>query len=351
MIPKESTVLIARGATMGRSCLLGEDMAINQTCYALVPDREKVGPYFLFYSIKLLDSFFQKIAHGAIFNTVIGSGLRETDINLPPSPPNAALPVFFPPWMTKSNSTSQTNATLEAIAQAIFKEWFVNFNFPPTSTGSVGEAANQGPLPELVEGKGPMHESELGPIPVGWRVLPLDEIAEFLNGLALQKYSAENDQDYLPVIKIRELRNGITNSTDRANKNIPSNYIIKDGDLLFSWSGSLEVKFWVGGEGALNQHLFKASSTDYPSWFCYFWLLYHLNEFRNIAADKATTMGHIKRGHLSETLCLIPDSLERMNEIVGPIIEQLINNEKEIITLAQIRDALLPKLMRGEIEV
>jgi type I restriction enzyme S subunit len=196
-----------------------------------------------------------------------------------------------------------------------------------------------------------MHESELGPIPVGWRVLPLDEIAEFLNGLALQKYSAENDQDYLPVIKIRELRNGITNSTDRANKNIPSNYIIKDGDLLFSWSGSLEVKFWVGGEGALNQHLFKASSTDYPSWFCYFWLLYHLNEFRNIAADKATTMGHIKRGHLSETLCLIPDSLERMNEIVGPIIEQLINNEKEIITLAQIRDALLPKLMRGEIEV
>jgi type I restriction enzyme S subunit len=111
-----------------------------------------------------------------------------------------------------------------------------------------------------------MHESELGPIPVGWRVLPLDEIAEFLNGLALQKYSAENDQDYLPVIKIRELRNGITNSTDRANKNIPSNYIIKDGDLLFSWSGSLEVKFWVGGEGALNQHLFKVSSTDYPSW-------------------------------------------------------------------------------------
>lgn len=107
MIPKESTVLIARGATMGRSCLLGEDMAINQTCYALVPDREKVGPYFLFYSIKLLDSFFQKIAHGAIFNTVIGSGLRETDINLPPSPPNAALPVFSPPWMTKSNSTAR----------------------------------------------------------------------------------------------------------------------------------------------------------------------------------------------------------------------------------------------------
>ena len=111
------------------------------------------------------------------------------------------------------------------------------------------------------------------------------------------------------------------------------------------------MKFWVGGEAALNQHLFKVTSQQYPLWFCYFWILHHLREFRSIAADKATTMGHIKRGHLSEAMCLVPTQLEQINKVVEPIIEKLINNEKEMISLAQIRDTLLPKLMCGEIAV
>ncbi len=189
----------------------------------------------------------------------------------------------------------QTNVTLEAIAQAIFKEWFINFNFP----GGTGEVV----------------ESELGMIPKGWKILPLDKIAEFLNGLALQNYPAKNDCNYLPVIKIREMKNGITNSSDKASKNLPSKYIIHDGDLLFSWSGSLEIIFWVGGDGALNQHLFKVTSRDYPLWFCYFWILQYIDKFRGIAEDKTTTMGHIQRHHISEALCLIPDrGLEQSND-------------------------------------
>jgi len=147
----------------------------------------------------------------------------------------------------KIELNSQTNSTLEAIAQAIFKQWFVDFTYP----GATGE----------------MVDSELGPIPKGWRIKPLDEIADFLNGLALQKFPPENETEYLPVIKIRELRNGVTESSDQASRKLPKDYIIQDGDLLFSWSGSLEVKFWVGGEGALNQHLFKVTSKNFPPWF------------------------------------------------------------------------------------
>ena len=186
-----------------------------------------------------------------------------------------------------------------------------------------------------------------------WKTKPLDEVAEFLNGLALQKYPARIGEEFLPAIKIRELRNGITNQTDKANLDLPKNYIINNGDILFSWSGSLEVVIWTNGKGALNQHLFKVSSKEYPKWFYYFWTKHYLPEFRNIAEDKATTMGHIQRRHLTESEVLVPDkkSFEEMNKIMVPLIDKIINLKLESQTLSLIRDALLPKLMNGEIRV
>ena len=188
-------------------------------------------------------------------------------------------------------------------------------------------------------------------IPKGWSVKPLDEIANFLNGLALQKYPPENENDYLPVIKIRELRNGVTETSDRASRKLPKEYIIKDGDLLFSWSGSLEVKFWVGGDGALNQHLFKVTSKDYPLWFCYHWILHHLQDFRNIAEEKTTTMGHIKREHLSKALCLVPENIYPLDPIIQPIFSKMLANEKESQLLIKTRELLLPELMTGRFEL
>ena len=112
-----------------------------------------------------------------------------------------------------------------------------------------------------------MQDSELGEIPKGWEVKPLDQIASYLNGLALQKFPPENADEYLPVIKIAQLRAGNTNGADRASIGIRSEYIVEDGDVLFSWSGSLEVDIWTGGLGALNQHLFKVTSSSIPKWF------------------------------------------------------------------------------------
>lgn len=193
---------------------------------------------------------------------------------------------------------------------------------------------------------------DLEEIPRGWETKSLDKIADFLNGLALQKYSAKGKES-LPVIKIRELRQGITSNTDRADVNVPIEYIVGDGDILFSWSGSLEVVIWGQGKGALNQHLFKVSSKDYPKWFYYYWTKHHLPEFKHIAAGKATTMGHIKRHHLEEAECIVPDkkSLNDMTKVFEPIIERQIKNLIEIRKLVQIGDALLPKLMSGEVRV
>lgn len=223
----------------------------------------------------------------------------------------------------------QMNQTLEAMAQAIFKEWFVDFTFP----GFDGE---------LVDG-----------LPKGWRKEPLDEKISFLNGLALQKFPSKNATDFLPVIKIRELKQGISESSDKASTDIDKKYIIEDGDILFSWSGSLEVVMWCNGKGALNQHLFKVSSVKYPKWFYYYWTKEFLPIFQATAADKATTMGHIQRRHLTESLINVPDkdTLKLANDILAPLLERIKSNAIQIQTLIQTRDSLLPRLMSGKIEV
>ena len=180
----------------------------------------------------------------------------------------------------------------------------------------------------------------------------LDEVAHYLNGLALQKFPPGFGHD-LPVIKIAQLRKGDTVGADRCDAGVPPEYIVGDGDVLFSWSGSLEVELWCGGAGALNQHLFKVTSREFPKWFYYLWTLHHLDEFRLIAAGKATTMGHIQRGHLTAAKVLAPPRplLEAMTRIMAPMIEQIVANRVQSRTLATLRDTLLPKLLSGELSV
>ena len=213
------------------------------------------------------------------------------------------------------------NATLEEMAQAIFKEWFVDFNFP----GATGEFV----------------DSALGPIPIGWEAKPLDKVAHFLNGLALQKYPPKNEADELPVIKIKQLRANSIDGADISSKSISKEYHVSFADLLFSWSGSLEVSFWTGPNGALNQHLFKVTSKEYPLWFCYHWLLHYLPAFRSIAEGKATTMGHIKRENLSNKYCAIPPNIEKLGKHIEAIHRKILANSKEANYLEKTKETLL----------
>ena len=195
-------------------------------------------------------------------------------------------------------------------------------------------------------------DSELGLIPAGWVVRPLDEIANFLNGLALQKFPPTVDS-WLPVIKIAQLRKGDSVGADRAGRNIKPEYIVQNGDVLFSWSGSLEVEVWCGGEGALNQHLFKVSSDAYPKWFYYLWTKYHLENFRQIAASKATTMGHIQRAHLTQALVVTPSPsfVSSVSEFFAPLLERCITTKLQSQNLAILRDTLLPRLISGQLRL
>lgn len=195
---------------------------------------------------------------------------------------------------------------------------------------------------------------DLETIPDGWKKGNLLDIANYLNGLAMQKYRPNEDEVGLPVLKIKELRQGsCDNSSELCSPNIKPEYIIHDGDVIFSWSGSLLVDIWCGGTCGLNQHLFKVTSNTYDKWFYYLWTAHHLERFIAIAADKATTMGHIKRGELAKAEVLIPsdEDYKSINSLMNPIFNLIVAKQIEARKLAELRDELLPKLMSGEIDV
>lgn len=193
-----------------------------------------------------------------------------------------------------------------------------------------------------------------GELPEGWTNGSLLDIANYLNGLAMQKYRPAEGETGLPVLKIKELRQGSCDaSSELCSPSIKPEYIIHDGDVVFSWSGSLLVDLWCGGTCGLNQHLFKVTSEKYPKWFYYAWTAHHLARFVAIAADKATTMGHIKREELAKAEVAIPDaaSMERIGGILRPMYDLIISNRIENRKLAALRDTILPQLMSGEMDI
>ncbi len=226
------------------------------------------------------------------------------------------------------------NDNLEQQAQALFKSWFVDFE--PFKDG------------EFVE-------SELGRIPKGWGVKSLSEIADYINGLAMQNFRPLDGEIGLPVLKIKELGQGLCddNSELCSPSLIGEKYIINDGDIIFSWSGTLIVKVWCGGKCGLNQHLFVVVPHGFPKWLAYEWTNYHLGTFIKIAKDKAVTMGHIKRGELDKAIVLVPDDagMISINAMMAPLFDQIIASQTESRRLAQLRDTLLPRLMSGELKV
>ena len=281
--------------------------------------------------------------------------LSNLVVPIPPLPEQRRIAHILGTLDDMIENNRKTAKTLEAMAQAIFKSWFVDFD--PVRAKTEGRWQRGQSLPGL-----PAHlydifpdrlvDSELGEIPEGWEVRSLDQIARFLNGLALQKFPPRGEHS-LPVIKIAQLRASNTIGADRASSNLERDYVVQDGDILFSWSGSLECVLWAGGPGALNQHLFKVTSEAYPKWFCYLGVHLHLDDFRHIAAGKATTMGHIQRHHLTDAKLAVPPAalLRAADVVMAPMIDDIWRLSVQSRTLATLRDTLLPKLISGELRM
>ena len=353
IVPAGTVFLLTRGMTLHNDvpvCVAQRPMTFNQDVKALTP-KEGVDPTFLPYLIlgnkqRLLD-LVDLAGHGTgRLNT---QELKVLEISLPPLDEQRAIAHVLGTLDDKIELNRRMNEALEAVTRAIFKDWFVDFG--PVRAKAEGRPSG---LPPALDALFPasFEASELGEIPEGWEVRSLDDIADFTNGLALQRFPPDGDE-WLPVIKIAEMRRGYTSRTGKASARIDPQYIVEDGDVIFSWSGSLELVLWAHGPGALNQHLFKVTSDQFPRWFYWGWTSEYLDDFRGIAAGKATTMGHIQRHHLTDAQVAVPpmDVLRSADAPLAALVEQQIGHAVQSRSLAAQRDALLPRLMSGEIRL
>lgn len=280
-------------------------------------DKTLLDTDFLYYFMTWEDTTFSlaNIASGSANQANISSEQIESlKLLLPCIEEQRAIAEVLSSLDDKIDLLTRQNKTLEDLAQTYFRKWFIE------------DASDE------------------------WEEKGLDEIADFLNGLPLQKFPYKSGNP-LYVIKIKELNNGFSDNSDLCSFDVPEQYIVNPGDVIFSWSGSLTVDIWKYDKGALNQHLFKVTSRHYPKWFYYFWIKHHLPEFKIIAESKATTMGHIQRRDLSNAVVLVPESQElaTMDSVMCPIFNKIEKNNAQILVLKKLRDTLLPKLISGEI--
>ena len=335
--PQPGDIIFVNKGTPGRCALVPDpiDFCIAQDMMAFRVDSSKVNNLYL---LSVLRSYeIQKLIYSISVGDVIPhfkkQMLEKILIPLPSMEIQNKIADVFYELNKKIENNRRICENLEAQAQALFKEWLIDFTPFKEST---------------------FVDSEIGFIPEGWKVGTLTEIADYLNGLAMQKHPPITKDDAIPVLKIKELGQAYCdNNSDKCSKQIKPEYIIKDGDVVFSWSGTLLVDIWCGGICGLNQHLFKVTSKNYPKWFYLMWTKHHLAKFIRIAKDKAVTMGHIKRGDLEKALVAIPEEsiLNKMTETMGDIVDGIINRRLESTRLSNLRDSILPKLMSGQIKL
>ncbi|MFM9745107.1 restriction endonuclease subunit S, partial [Streptomyces brasiliscabiei] len=229
-------------------------------------------------------------------------------------------------------------------AKTIYDYWFLQFEFPD----------KDGKPYKSNGGKMVWNDQLKQEIPEGWEVANLYRIAKFINGIACQKYRPLDNKHKLPVIKITEMHDGFTTNTEFVRDSISKDHIINNGDILFSWSASLETMIWNNGKGGLNQHIFKVIPKDqFSLHYVYQTLSSYIINFKLMAEARKTTMGHITKDHLEQSIIAIPpiDLIEKFEDIVKSFYDEITNVDEESQKLKSLRNFLLPLLMNGQVKI
>ncbi len=338
------TLCITIAANIAETAILSYPMCFPDSIVGFNANPEKSSELFVYYFFEYIKKEIQKSASGSIQDNINIDYLSKMRIKVPEKDYQDKIVEVLSSIDKKILLNNQINQELEDMAKTLYDYWFVQFDFP-----------DQNGKPYKSSGGKMVYNPELKrEIPEGWGVDSLWNIANFYNGLAMQKYRPDtNEDDYLPVIKIREMMNGFSKDTEKARLDIPTEAVVERGDILFSWSATLEVIIWGKERGALNQHIFKVTSDTYPKSFIYFELKSYLKVFKAIAELRKTTMGHITQDHLKQAKIVVPpiEIISKLDAKLQPIMlkQQILENQNQELT--QLRDWLLPMLMNGQVKV
>lgn len=324
-----------------------DNVVLGYHCALITPDPTIVDGKYLnaFMHTKYIQKYFENNASGSGQRyTLSNSTINTIPVLLPSLTEQHTIGKVLADIDRKIELNKQINDNLEAMAKQLYDYWFVQFDFP-----------NEEGKPYKSSGGAMVWNEKLKrEIPKGWFCGTLLDIAEYTNGLACQKYRPTDDNK-LPVIKIKEMHDSLSVDTEWVKADIPDDVKVFDGDVLFSWSASLEVMLWAYGNGGLNQHIFKVTSKNgYPRSFYFYQLVHYIGVFKQMAEARKTTMGHITQDHLRQSTIVLPpdvDIANKLEEKLCPIFDAIVKNSQEIMTLTKQRDELLPLLMNGQATV
>jgi type I restriction enzyme S subunit len=328
-------VAIVRVGYPGTACVIPPGLGpLNAASLVIVrPDIAALDPHYLAY---VLNSPWGK---ATLAGSLVGSAqqvlntatVASLEIPAPPLATQRRIAAILSAYDDLMENNNRRIKILEEMAQRIYREWFVDFRYPGHEDG-------------------PLTDSQLGPIPEAWEISDFADLGVYVNGFAFKPTDWGSEGP--PIIKIRELKSGVTNETPRYAGELPAKYIVRDGDLLFSWSADLDAYLWTGGTAWLNQHLFRVDPVaDIPTTFLFHALKEHMREFRSLS--QGTTMRHIKRMALSQVMSVLPPPALRSQfaECVEPIDALALALVRTNRNARKTRDLLLPRLVSGEIDV
>ena len=347
--PSENDIVFSYEATLGRYALIpGNFYGCLGRRLAIVRAKDiRVNPKWLYYYF-LSPQWRVFIANhtikGSTVDRISVDDFPTYKIPLPERKQQDASVSILSAIDNKIEINFQLCSELGSIAKGLYDYWFMQFDFP-----------DENGRPYRASGGEMVWNSQLKrEIPKGWEVGNLYSIADFVNGLACQKYRPKDGDPGLPVIKIKEMHDGITADTEKVSANIPEKNKVIDGDVLFSWSATLEVMYWFGGNGGLNQHIFKVNPKSYFSKeYVFEQLSAYVINFVKMAEARKTTMGHITTDHLEQSRIVLPPEavIEKITLLLHPIHTKIGQLNQENRELIKLRDWLLPMLMNGQARV
>lgn len=323
----------------GNKDLVGRSMYIEETvpnvsysgfCIRYRIHSDRARPRFL-ASYFRSPHFRRKLSNlggGTNINNLNQQVMKKLEVDLPSLREQDSIISILSAYDDLIENNRRRITLLEESALNLYKEWFVRFRFP-----------------------GHEHVPLVDGVPEGWEPKPFSELGEFLNGFAFKPHHLGDEG--LPVVKIPELKNGVTSKTPfNSGEAVPEKYRLNDGDLLFSWSGTLAVNLWASGPALLNQHLFKVSSRgDVSNAFLMTGLREALPRFLN--ETTGATMKHIRRSALDKVFAVVPPEplLGKFEKFAKNTYQQTLTLSRQINELQNARNLLLPKLVNGEIAV
>lgn len=391
LVPAMSVAVSCIGSDMGKAILLKKESVTNQQINSIIIDVKRFNPKYIYYVLSTKQQYLKDVAGGSATPILNKTDFGKITFQAPSKYYQDLIVEYLDCLDSKRELNRQVNQTLEQMAQALFKSWFVDFDpvvdnaldagffeqdiaFPDEllrraeARRAVREHNDFKPLPDAIRQQFPAAFEECaepslglgGWVPKGWANIAIYSLAEFINGAAYKAFEPNLEQRGLPIIKIAELKAGITAQTAFSDREMPDKYRLSTGDILFSWSGnpdtSIDTFVWTYGDALLNQHIFKVTPPDDLGERSF--VLIALKSLRQVFAETArnkqtTGLGHVTVADLKRLQIVKPEPnvLAAWDSLVSPYVNQSLSLTLQAQTLSNLRDTLLPKLISGELRL